>query len=253
MIADLVNDKLKIRLITRNVMSVYSANKEYTDNFIRILKHSDYIVNKNKVSSTNIISYIIKNYNQYENIFRYIKSHNNINLTKFSEYLNFFNLNHLLWLHFYQLTDIQLKLVELLIQLSSDYKIIITDYIDQLAEYTPKLYTLLFHVGLEDKLIIVPFNKVEEAVNNSTCQCYVKSNNVAKIQAAFSSEFINSEFNTDKEYYKDSRPIVYKKDSNYIIPKSYTYCFYELLLILIFSIKMLYITFYNWRTRVHVT
>ena len=46
MIADLVDDKLKLRFITRNVMSVYSTNNEYTDDFIRKLKHSDYIIDK---------------------------------------------------------------------------------------------------------------------------------------------------------------------------------------------------------------
>lgn len=42
MIADLIHDKLKIRLITRNVMSVYSTNYKYTDEFLRTLKPVSY-------------------------------------------------------------------------------------------------------------------------------------------------------------------------------------------------------------------
>ena len=39
MIADLIDDKLDIRLISQNVMAVYSTNNEYKDSFIRKLKH----------------------------------------------------------------------------------------------------------------------------------------------------------------------------------------------------------------------
>jgi hypothetical protein len=250
MIADLVNDNLKIRLITRNVMAVYSVESEYTDAFIRTLKHSYYTIENKKVESTSFISFTVRNYNIYKNIFSYVKEIQDVDLIKFSEYLNFLDLNHLLWLHFYQLNDTQTRIVELLLQLASNRKVIITDYVDSLQEYSNKIYTLLFYVGLEDKLIIVPFTNISEAVNNSTCQCYVKSPTVAKIQSTFSSEFINSEFNSNIEYYNRSRPKVYRRNTNYLIPKSYKYSLFEIILIFLYSIKMLYITIYNWRTNV---
>lgn len=250
MIADLVNNNLKIRLITRNVMAVYSVNSDYTDAFIRTLKHSYYTVENKQIESTSFISFTVRNYNIYKNVFSYVKEIQNVDLIKFSEYLNFLDLNHLLWLHFYQLNDVQIRIVELLLQLASNHKVIITDYIDSLQEYSTKIYTLLFHVGLEDKLIIAPFTNISDAVNNSTCQCYVKTPTVAKIQSTFSSEFINSEFNSNIEYYNRSRPAIYKRNTNYLIPKSYKYSLFEMILIFLYSIKMLYIAFYNWRTNV---
>lgn len=250
MIADLVNNNLKIRLITRNVMAVYSVNSDYTDAFIRTLKHSYYTVENKQIESTSFISFTVRNYNIYKNVFSYVKEITNVDVIKFSEYLNFLDLNHLLWLHFYQLSDVQIRIVELLLQLASNHKIIITDYIDSLQEYSTKIYTLLFHVGLEDRLIIVPFTNISDAVNNSTCQCYVKAPTVAKIQQTFSSEFINSEFNSNIEYYNRSRPAIYKRNTNYLIPKSYKYSLFEMILIFLYSIKMLYIAFYNWRTNV---
>jgi hypothetical protein len=48
MIADLLDDNFHIRLITRNVMTVYSTNKEYTDKFITKLKNSTYIINNDE-------------------------------------------------------------------------------------------------------------------------------------------------------------------------------------------------------------
>ena len=249
MIADLIDDKLKLRFITRNVMSVYSTNSEYTDDFIRKLKHSNYIINKQSTSSDSFISYIKKDYNVYKNIYRFVKKHKQINTSKFIEYLNYFGLNHLLWVHFYQLGKDELSLVEILMQLSSDMPVIIIDYIDDL-KYKDKLYSLLFHVGLEDRLVIVPFKNIADAVNNSTCQCYIKHLSAVKIQSDFSNDFINTEFNTSQEYYNGKRPNVYKKDNSAIVPASYRYSLYELLLILLFSIKMLFISLYNWKMRV---
>lgn len=251
MIADLIDDKLDIRLITRNVMSVYSTNNEYTDSFIRKLKHSSYILNNtDKVSSNSIISYIVKDYNIYENIFRFVKRHKQFNYNKFVEYLSFIKMSHLLWIHFYQLDPDKLKLVELVLQLSTNKKMVITDYIDEL-DCRDKLYTLLFHVGLEDRLIIVPFKNIDEAVNNSTCQCYIKSLDSVKIQSRFPNEFIEKEFNVSHDYYTGLRPKVYEKNLALarIRPISYKYTFYEILLILLFSIRMMLIKFNNWRVQ----
>ena len=228
MIADLVDDKLKIRFITRNVMSVYSTNSEYTDAFIRKLKHSEYIINKQTHQSDSFISYTKKDYNIYKNILRYVKKCRHINTDKFIEYLNYFNLNHLLWMHFYQLSRDDRQLVDTLMLLSSNMQVIITDYIDDL-KYRYKLYSLLFHVGLDDRLIIVPFKTV-------------------KIQSDFSNSFINTEFNTSLEYYNGLRPKIYKQCNSAIVP-TYKYSWCELLLIFLFSIKMIYISLYNWRAR----
>lgn len=244
MIADLIHDKLKIRLITRNVMSVYSTNYKYTDEFLRTLKHSNYVVNKQSSLSDSIVSYVKKNYNLYENIYLYSKHNKEIRTDKFVEYLNFLNLNHLLWLHFYQLSKEDLKLVELLLQLSTEKKFVIVDYIDS-YKCKEKLYTLVFHVGLEDRLIMIPFRNIADAVNNSTCQCYVKKPNVAKIQATFSNEFINSEFNTSVDYYTKKRPLIYHANKNYIVP-SYRYTISEKFLIFLYNIKMTLIALFNW-------
>lgn len=248
MIADLIDDQLDIRLITRNVMSVYSTDKEYTESFLRKIKHSEYEVEDKLVKSDSFISYIVKDYNIYKNVFRFVSSSKHIDTDKFIEYLNYFEAYHLLWLHFNQLNDDDLRLVEIVMQLASDKPVVITDYIDD-SKYRDKLYPLLFHVGLEDRLIIVPSNDIKTAVNNSTCQCYVKQPNAAKIKSRFSDKFINEEFNTDLQYYTGKRPPVYVKDLNIIKPISYRYTLYELILIFLFSIKMLYITFNNWRTQ----
>lgn len=248
MIADLIDEKLNIRLITRNVMSVYSTNNEYTDSFIRKLKHSDYKIADKPVSSSSFISYVKKDYNIYKNIFRFVSEDKRINEDRFIEYLNYFGLNHLLWLHFYQLNEEDLTLVEILMQLASDKPVVITNYIDS-SKYVEKLHSLLFYVGLEDRLIIVPYKDISKAVNNTTCQCYVKRPDAAKIQSRFPDNFINEEFNTSQGYYTGHRPPVYVKYSNAIKPASYTYTVYEIILIMLFSIKMLYIQFYNWRTK----
>ena len=247
MIADLIDSQLKIRLITRNVMSVYSTNNEYTDIFLRKLKRSSYEVNGKLVSSDSFISYVNKNYNRYKNLFRFANDNKSINTDKFIEYLNFLGLHHFLWLHFCQLDNDDLSLVELLLQLSSDKPIVITDYIDT-NKHKDKLYTLVFHVGLEDRLIITPHTDIVSAVNNATCQCYVKSPTAAKIQRRFPDKFINEEFNTDTKYYSGKYPTMYIKDKTIIKPTSYRYTLYELLLIFLFSLKMIYISVYNWRS-----
>jgi hypothetical protein len=248
MLADIINDNINIRLITRNIMSVYSINKDYTDSIIRKLKHSNYkINNKNIVTSNKIISYIKKDYNIFENIFRYIKRSKHIITNKFIEYLNFLNLNHLLFLHFKDLNSEQLIIVETIMALSTNKPIIIINYIDDL-EYKDKLYTLLFHVGLYNKLIIVPFTNIYDAVNNSTCQCYVKSCETIIVKQSFSNEFLNTEFNTSIKYYNGKRPHVYI--NNKIIPYiSYKYSLHEIILILMFNIRMMLIILFNWRLK----
>lgn len=248
MIADLIDDTLDIRLITRNVMSVYSTNDEYTDSFIRKLKHSSYIVNHEVVSSDTIISYVKKTYNIYENIFRFVKRHKDIDENKFIEYLAYFDKTHILWAHFFELDADTLNLVEVAIQLSTLKPIVIIDDISS-KKYSNKIYSLLFHVGLEDRLIIYrsPYSNVKESLNNSTCQCYVKSPLHVKIESKFPNEFLNKEFNTDIVYYNRVRPKLYSPKSSIVKLESYTYSWYEIVFIILFSIKMLFIAFNNWR------
>ena len=248
MIADLADDKLRIRLITKNVMSVYSTDSEYTDFFIRKLKHSNYIVDGKTVSSSDIISYIKKDYNVYENIGRYISRHKEYRYSKFVEYISYFNICRSLWMNFSQLDDYTLSLVEIAMQLSSSKPIIIIGYIDD-KECRKKMYSLLFSVGLEDRLIIIPFKDIDEAVNNSTCQCYVKSENAAKILPMFSNEFINHEFKTDHVYYNGMRPLVYVNNEVQMQPTKYQYSLYELFMIFIYNIKYTLILLYNWSNR----
>ena len=247
MIADIIDDTSDVRLITRNVMAVFSTNKEFTDSFILKLKHSSYYVNNNVTDSNKIISYIRKTYNIYENIFRFVSRHKEYSLEKFIEYLNFLDLSHFLWLHFYQLSSQDLSVVEILLQLSSYKPIVIIGYIDDL-EYRDKLYSILFNIGLDDRLIIVPFKNISDAINNSTCQCYVKNTSEFKIQQRFSETFINKEFNTSLGYYLGIRPPIYSYNSPIITPISYKYSLYEIILIWLFSIKMLIIQFNNYRS-----
>lgn len=254
MIADIIDNKLHIRLITRNIMSVYSTDSEYVGKFIRKLKHSKYIVNNDKtVNSDDIISYVKRTYNTHENIYRFVRRHSDIDTNKFIEYLNFIDLHHLLWLHFYQLSEQNLSIIEILLQLSTNKPIVIVDYIDGL-KHKDKLYTLLFHVGLENRLIIVPFNDIDEAVNNSTCQCYIKSEDSVTVCSKFPNEYIEKEFNTSPHvYYTGLKPLLYRRSSYIIKPTSYTYTITEIVLIILFSLKMLLITFNNWRTKVNGT
>ena len=246
MIADLISDSLKIRLITRNVMSVFSTKDEYTDTFLMKLKHSNYIINKEIIKSDEFIAYTRKTYNPYKNIYKYVSKRKDVRTDKFVEFLNYFGLNHLLWMHFYQLNSDSLSLVETLILLATEKPIVIINYLND-SEYKKKLYSLLFHVGLENRLIIIPCKDLHDAVNNSTCQCYVKNNETVKIQSTFSSSFLNSEFNTSEEYYNNKRPRLYVEDSNYIVPVSYTYTLYELFLIYLFTIKTFILSLNNWR------
>ena len=250
MIADLINDKLHIRLITRNVMSVYSTDSKYTDNFILKLKHSFYTINysdKQSYSNT-FIAYLVRDYNKYKNIFRYISKHYNIK--KFTEYLNFFDKNHLLWLHFSDLSDDDLCLIECLMLLLSNKQIIILDYFDD-RPFAQQMVSLLFKLGLEDKLIIYPCKDVNFGINNSTCQCFVHSADSAKIQSRFSEEYLAEELSNPDIEYTASRPCVYIKRGDYLIPKSYHYSLQEILLIFLFSIKLLYIKAFNWSVKCH--
>lgn len=248
MILDLINENLNIRLITRNVMSVYSTNKEHTDKILSLLKHSNYKVDNSDIkSSKDLIAYIIKDYNLYENLFKYISKRYNIN--KFTEYLELFNKNHLLWLRFIDLSKSDLLLVEILISLLSDKKIIILDYFDD-EKFADRMISLLYNIGLTDKLIIYPCKNIQFGINNSTCQCYVKNPDAIKIQSRFEEDFIRSEFQDDSISYINVYPLVYNKHNNYLVPSSYKYSIYDLLLIFLYSIKMLYVKFYNWRVRI---
>lgn len=245
MIADLVDDNLNIRLITRNVMAVYSTDQTYVDNFLLKLKHSSYIVNNTVTRSDSIISYVKNDYNKFRNVYRFVKSKKDLDVAKFIEYISFFNLQHLLWLHFYDIDCDTISLVELIMQLSSDKPIIITSYID--SKYYDRIFSLLFHVGLEDRLIIVPIKDVKTAANNSTCQCYIKDADKVSIHSRFPEAFIKEEFGIDDFIYTGLRPSIYHKNDIILSPVSYRYSFYEYLLIILFSIKMMFIHFTNWR------
>lgn len=245
MIADLI-ESTDIRLITKNVMSVYSTNKEYTDSFIRYLKTHNYLVNNVPHIANDLIGYNKKTYNIYENIYRFAKRHTDINLNKFIEYLNFLDLGHILLMHFYQLDNDTLSLIESLLQLSTYKPIVIIDYIDNL-KYKDKIYSLLFHIGLDDRLIIVPFTNIQDAVNNSTWQCYVKSPTQVKTLPRFSNEFLNHEFNTHTHYYTGNLPVIYHNPSYIYSIQSYKYTLYEIFLIFLFAIKLYIIKFNNWR------
>lgn len=246
MIADLINSSLDVRLITRNVMAVYSSNSEYTDNFIRCLKHSKYIVNGNVVAADEIVSSVNKNYNIYKVVYKVASESNGIDLNSFISYMSFLNLEKLLWLKFADLSCSTRKLIEVLLCLSSNKKILILDYIDQF-KFRHKVYSILFHTGLKDKLIIVPFTNIYDAVNNSTCQCYVKHKSAVKIKSEFSNQFLNSELHTSKNYYNGLRPRIYNNTKLVLCPTSYKYSLYDTLMIFLYSLKMLYYTFYNWR------
>lgn len=250
MIADLT-ESTDIRLITKNVMAVFSTDEKLTDSFIRRLKTHSYIVNDKQLTARDIISYVVKNYNIYENLFRFVERNSEFNSDKFIEYLNYFNLGRLLWLHFYQLRKEDLSLVEILLQLSTEKHFIITDYVD-CSKYKLKLYSLFLHVALDDKLIIVPFKNIDDAVNYTTCQCYVKNESAVKIMTRFPNEFLNYEFHNSKLYYKPILPHIYENNSIILAPSSYKYSLYELFLILLFSIKMLFTYLYNWRMKQYV-
>ena len=248
MIADLISDSLNIRLITKNIISVFSTNFNNTDSFINLLKHSKYKTYDKIVESDDIISYLKKDYNIYENIFRFVSKQNNLDLNKFKEYLNYFNLTHCLLLHFYELSIIQLRIIENLIVLSSNKQIIILNYIDDL-KCKNKFYTLLFNVALDNKCIIVPFRNIIDAANNSTSQCYIKSITQVKILPRFSNEFLNHEFNTHIKYYTGLKPSIYHCNPVNLNINNYEYSFIEIILILLFTIYLTIVKFYNWRHR----
>lgn len=250
MIADLINDQYNVRLITKNVMSVYSTNTEYTDHLIRTLKHSDYIVNNCKINGNTIISYQTNTINKYKNVFRLIKSLN-VNHNKVFDYIAYFDICHILWMKVFQLTPAELKLLRLSLQLSEDKQIVITDYLDDL-QIKSKVYSLLYHEGLNDKLIVIPFTDIHDALNCSTCQCYVKSYNRCKILPRFPSVFVNHEFKSDSLSYTNRTPDIYVNNNYPLIPLSYKYSTYDLLLICAYFIKILFIQYLNWRTNNNV-
>lgn len=244
MIADLINDKLKIRLITKNVMSVYSTNKEYTDSFIRTLRNSSYLVDGNELSSNEIIQRVPKDYNIYESVADYAQHH--CSYDDFAEYLTYLSLEFILWLKFNQLDNDQLNIVESLLSLTSSKPIVITNYIES-SEYSQKMYSLLMNLGLsKNKLIIVPFTDIRSAVNNSTCQCYVKSPDAAKIELRFPESFLNTEFKTKIKYYTGKHPFTYHQDSYIIKPSCFKYSLLDMLMITFYRLKILFITLMNW-------
>lgn len=248
MIADLIDSDYSIRLITRNVMAVFSSDCDYIDHFVHNIKHSRYILNNNdSVESESIVSYITRDYNIQENIFRYVKKR--FDIDKFSEYLTFFDKNHLLWLHFSELSRYDRLLVEIIIALLSDKRIICLDYFDD-APFAKDMITLLFRVGLENKLIIYPCRDVLFGLNNSTCQCYIRDKISAKIQSRFSEEYLSQELHSLNVRYSSDRPLVYRRSTDYIFPLSYRYSLSEVLLIFLFSIKLFYAKVFNWSVRI---
>ena len=243
MIADLVDTNIDVRLITKNVMSVYSTTLEYTDKFIRLLKHSSYLVDCNIVKSDDIIAYINRDYNPYRFVYQYVKSCNSVNIDKLCSYLSFIGLDHLLWMKFHQIDDRHRLLLENLIVLSSEKPIMVIGYIDSFEDRN-KLYSLIFEIGLDDKLVIIPFKDIREAVNNSTCQCYVKNDNFVRIQQRFSNEFLNVEFSSNVNYYNSIVPCVYHSNTIQLAPSSMRYSLYDVLLIILYRLRLLFIYFY---------
>lgn len=244
MIADLIDADYNIRLITRNVMSVFSSNPNYISHLLYKIKHSKYSVdNELLVKSEDIVAYISRDYNIKENVFRYVSKRFDIN--KFSEYLSFFDKNHLLWLHFCDLSPHDRLLIEILVTLLKNKKITVLDYFDD-APFAKDLVSLLFKIGLDDRLIIYPCSNISFGLNNSTCQCYVRDRRSAKVQSRFSEEYLAEELHTLNVRYDSNKPLVYRKNDDYLVPVSYKYSLYELLLIFLFSIKMLFIKIFNW-------
>lgn len=237
-----------VRLITRNVMSVFSSNEDYVSHFAYKIKHTEYLVKDKCIKADSIVSFINRDYNINSNIFRYVKKR--FNIKKFTEYLNYFGKNHLLWLHFSDLEKEDKLLVEILIALLKNKPITVLDYFDD-TSYASDMISLLFKIGLEDRLIIYPCRNVSFGISNSTCQCYVKSFDSAKIKPRFSEEYLSEELQISDVRYDSNRPIVYRKNDGHLIPISYKYSLYELLLIFLFSIKMLCIKVFNWSIKCH--
>ena len=129
-------------------------------------------------------------------------------------------------------------------------KITLLDCFDD-APFAMDLVSLLFKIGLEDRLIIYPCTNISFGLNNSTCQCYVRDMKTAKVQSRFSEEYLVEELHISGVKYDFCRPRVYRKRDNYLSPISYKYSLYELLLIFLFSIKMLFIKIFNWSLKCH--
>lgn len=248
MIADLVNSKYKLRLITMNVMSVFSKSNHALIDFIQTLKHSQYIINDKVVDADLIISYPLKFYNIYRNVYDFITTHTEYNIATISKYLSNFKLSHILWLNFNQLSQDELQVLMLIMQLSTSKKIIITDFIDQ-NKFKHQLYSLLYACGLQNKIIIIPFTNINDAINNSTCQCYVQSISNVKVLPKFSDKYLQHELNTSDVKYTLQKPLIYNDNHSFIKPINYHYSFYNLLLIFIYRLKMLLTLFINWRFR----
>ena len=248
MIYDSMDIDYDVRLITRNVMSVFSSNEDYVSHFAYKIKHTEYLVKDKCIKADSIVSFINRDYNINSNIFRYVKKR--FNIKKFTEYLNYFGKNHLLWLHFSDLEKEDKLLVEILIALLKNKPITVLDYFDD-TSYASDMISLLFKIGLEDRLIIYPCRNVSFGISNSTCQCYVKSFDSAKIKPRFSEEYLSEELHISDVRYDSNRPIVYRKNDGHLFPISYKYSLYELLLIFLFSIKMLCIKVFNWSIKCH--
>ena len=248
MIFDLIDDNIELRLITRNVMSVFSISRENTDRVLRKIKHGTYSCCGERENS--LVAYSKKDYNLYSNIFEYVSNKLKYNVESFAEYLNYFNLNHLLWLRFADISGDESLLIETLLQILSDKPIVVLDYIEK-SPYRELLCSLIYHEGLKDRIIIVPYTDIAAAVNNSTCQCYVRGLNDIKVQSKFSNAYLNTEFNTDIEYYTGKVPLLYTGSSGYIFPSSYVYQLNDLFLIFIYRLYYMWILFFNWRHHVY--
>lgn len=246
MIADLINDTYKVRLITKNVMSVFSSSKSDLDEFLTLLHSSNYIVNGLVKSADNILCYKLPNINKFECVYHILEKHTS-NLSKSIEYISYLGLNHILWIKWHHLSDSDLLAVSTVIRLMSERKIILIDCIES-HQLRDKLYSIAYNIGIADKLVIIPYTSVFEAVNNSTCQCYFKHDFGAKIISKFSNEFLNKEFNTSVNYYHTSKPKVYCNTSAVLAPTSYKYSAYDLILIYLYSIKILFLNLItHWR------
>ena len=252
MIADLINDKYNIRLITTNVMSIFSSSNNTLNEFISALKSSTYSVNDSIKSADSLVCYKLSEINKFESVSSIIAKLAS-DKNKAIEYISYLNLNYILWMKWYQLSSIDLLAITTILKLVSRKDIIILDTIDT-HPLKDKLYSLSFQVGLSDKLVIIPFTSIIEAVNHSTCQCYIKPNVGSKILTRFSNEFLNQEFSTSINYYYSDQPKKYIKEESCLAPASQRYSIYDLLLIYLYSIKLLFIKFTSyWRINHHVS
>lgn len=251
MIADLINNKYPIRLITHNVMSVFSPSQKYLEEFLSTLKSSKYLKCGCTVSANSFICYDINIPSKYISTYLILAKYSN-NLAKALEYISYLNLNYTLWTRWFQLSPDDILAIITVIKLVSSKEVILLDYIDH-HPLKDKLYSLAYHTGLSDKLIIIPFKSITEAVNHSTCQCYIKPGIGVKVLPKFSNEFLNNEFNTSCMYYKFTNIKQYRREHFTLAPAGIKYTFIDLIAIVLGTLNLIFTKYLlYWRVNTYV-